>query len=725
MGIEKFFSTVNRNFNVTSSINLSNTNSQDLIQAKYLLIDFNSIIHNTSSKLISELNQSRRNPEYANVQLEDIDLMIIREVNNFLIKMLKQMNLKILEYIYIGLDGVPTFAKILEQKKRRFIGDFVEKLLEKYSLPFNWSKNNISPGTIFMDKINKYLLNIKYITKNKLISKEDLILNQEEYEIFTKIKVFSLSDTNHKGEGEMKIYDIISQLDIKQTDTILFYSPDSDVILLSMISKYSENIKVVRINNESPDPSLSIIDIQLFKKVIYDYCLERIEDKDINGLNQHKLIKDIVFIFTVFGNDFLPRCEAIQTNLDFLFLIDMYLINQIKYGYIISKNEIVSSVFFNYLNLIKNHEKRLLFRNSNQNVYQNYNYANQKNFLIDLLKLKKVEKIDDLVVKKFGEPFYNFYNNILFYIDPVKIKELLIKNSDPKLKPLGCLKFYFIEKNTLIGIIKKSIHSTLAINDLFWIDINEVKDNSDYEKLRYTQFQSKIKKHIMNMKDLTPRDAELYLINNKLDKYHTLFNPINEFYGNILQTRKINETYYYQKFFNNHDKKQVVSAYLKGFKWVFQYYFNRNTGIDETWYYPYFKAPLFETIINNYTHTDFEYNIKSKKLDIDPLVQLLYITPIRLSDLSKPDFYKLFAEFKSNKFTNEDFVKKIRDFIEKHPQFFYNLDELYHSINTGSLKKNLFDCSNSSFISKCHYQILNFVVDINQFVSKLKQVNYS
>jgi hypothetical protein len=277
----------------------------------------------------------------------------------------------------------------------------------------------------------------------------------------------------------------------------------------------------------------------------------------------------------------------------------------------------------------------------------------------------------------------------------------------------------------MIKLIKKSLDSILAINDLFMIDINDVTEESQYEKLRYAQFQSKIKKHIMNMKDLSPRDTELYLINNKLDKYYTLFNPINEFYGNILKTRKINETYYYQKYFNNHDRKNVVSAYLKGFKWVFQYYFNRNKKtIDETWYYPYFKAPLFETITSNFDQSMFEHYPKGKKLDINPLAQLLYITPIRLSDLSKPDFYKLFAEYKMNKFVNEEFVKKIKGFIEKHPQFFYNLDEVYHAINTGSLKKNLFDCSHSSFVSKCHYEILNYVVDINQFVSKLKQLNY-
>ena len=116
-----------------------------------------------------------------------------------------------LDLVYAALDGVPTFSKILEQKKRRFIGDFIDKLLSKYSLPFTWSKNNISPGTIFMDKINKYLNNIKQLTKNKLVKKEDLVLKPKDYEFFTRVKKFDYSDTNIEGEGEMKISDNMSR----------------------------------------------------------------------------------------------------------------------------------------------------------------------------------------------------------------------------------------------------------------------------------------------------------------------------------------------------------------------------------------------------------------------------------------------------------------------------------------------------------------------------------
>ena len=82
----------------------------------------------------------------------------------------------------------------------------------------------------------------------------------------------------------------------------------------------------------------------------------------------------------------------------------------------------------------------------------------------------------------------------------------------------------------------------------------------------------------------------------------------------------------------------------------------------------------------------------------------------------------LFAEYKDGKFTDEKFVNKIKIFIEKNPHFFYNLDEIYNGIKTGTLTHELFDCSGSNFISKCHYEILNFIVDLNQFVKAYREI---
>jgi 5'-3' exonuclease len=713
MGIERFFTTISKtgalngfSKSFIDSIDMNNIDqNENIINGKYLYLDFNSIIHNSSSKLISELN-SNQNKNYNKLKLDDIELMIIKEVNLFIIRLLERIDITQLEYIYIGIDGVPTFAKILEQKKRRFIGDFVEKLLENYSLPFNWSKNNISPGTVFMNKITKYLNNIKNITKNKLIKKEDYILDPIDYEFYSKIKNIEISDSYEVGEGEIKIFDLINNLSKPKND-ILFYSPDADVILLSMISKNSDKIKILKY--DSLTNILSIINIELLKKAIYNYCIERIDETTKKIYSLSNIIKDIVFIFTILGNDFLPKCESIQTNLDFLFLIDIYLINLIDLGHIVSNKFIVNQSFFGFISLIKTHEKRLLFRNAHMNVYQNYSYANQKNFILDFHKIKNFENFR----KRFGEPFYNFHNNILFYIDPFKIKDEINKLKNKIKNFHGCLEFYLLDKYQLINILKNS--NQLPINDLVNIDLNF--ENNEYEQLRRIKYQSNIKKHIMNMKDLSPRDVELYLINNKLDKYYHLFNPNNEFFQDILKTRKINETFYYSKYFSNNQPKQIVHSYLQGFKWVFQYYFVRGDklNIDEYWYYSHHKAPLFDTIYKYYSASAIDTIFKSKKLLITPLQQYLYITPIRMSDLSNPDFYKIIIEFKNNKFVDEKLVNRIKLFIEKHPYYFYNLDEIYYTVKKGNLKKDLFNCSSSVFISKCHYQILDYIVDINKF----------
>ena len=49
---------------------------------------------------------------------------------------------------------------------------------------------------------------------------------------------------------------------------------------------------------------------------------------------------------------------------------------------------------------------------------------------------------------------------------------------------------------------------------------------------------------------------------------------------------------------------------------------------------------------------------------------------------------------------------------------FYNLDELYSTIKSKSLKKNLMNCSSNIFMSKCHYYILDHIQPINKFKFK-------
>ena len=635
-----------------------------ILEYEYIYIDFNSIIHNISSNVITNLNIVKK----FEIKFDEINDIILQEIDIFLQMFLKKINLNNLKLLNIVVDGLPTFSKMLEQKKRRYIADYIDNLLEKYPIKINWSKNNISCGTFFMEKVILFLSNLS------------------SNEFYKNINI-QISDMSEKGEGEMKILDFINKL--SENKNIIFFSPDSDVILLSMISNKSDNISVIKYDNDRKN--FISIDIKKVKKGILEYS----KNKVINDKINNNIINDIVFIFTIFGNDFLPKCESIQTNLDLLFLIDIYLICLIDKGYIIENDNLVDANLYYFFDLLKHHEVRLLQRNALENIFVNYNYANQKNFLLDLYKLKEIKKTN-LLGKKFGDPFFNFYNNILTYIDPVKLKL-----NDKK---YGFLSFYLINKYKLYDLLLVELNKkNISINNLLNIKIN--KNNNNYEKLKKREYKSTTQKHNNNMRDLSNKDKELYLINNKLDKYYNIFNPINDFYYRTIKIGYIDFNYYYNKNFNNNNQNKIVNDYLLGLRWLFQYYFTRK-NINELWYYSYNNVPLFETIIKYYRSDLLTQIFEEKILDITLIEQFIYITPIRLSKINN---LKLLL--------SENIIDKIKIFINKYPHFFYNLDKIYKNKNY-----NLFNCSHSLFINKCHYEILNNIIDINNFVEIFRSI---
>ena len=649
MGIERFFSTLGRNFNIMTH-NKEN-DYDEIINATHIYMDFNSVIHTISAKVL--------NPK---MNFEELNLLIIKNIDKFIINFLKKFNLKKLKLLYIALDGVPTFAKIIEQKKRRYVGDLLNHLI-KSKYPTSWSKNNISPGTIFMDQINDFLLNLNF---------------NEDFQ-------YIVSTSNENGEAEIKILDLINLLILDKNDKIIFFSPDSDVILLSMLSKNSNFINIIK--HDSNKLLFTTININLLNNSIYEYCLKRITRINIK-LEINKLINDIIFIFTIFGNDFLPKCESIQTNLDLLFLIDIYLINLINHTYILDKKIINNMILYNYFILLSNHERRLLFRNAFLNIYYNYNNINQINFIIDLYKLKNIN-INKLVDGQiFGKPFYNFYNNILSYIDPFK---LYITH-----EKYGVLYFYLIDKYKLFEIIKNYIISNneLPLNQLITINMNKNKFSS-YENINLIKYNSTLPKHLTKLQTLDKEEKEEYLIENKLDKYYNIFNPINDFYKQSIKIKDIDSIYYYKKYFNNDLEKNIVKKYLEGLHWVCEYYFSRKK-IDETWYYPYTRVPLFSSIIKYYTPHIILYN---NKLNITSYEHLLYVTPVNINKLDQ--LYTLFPSH---------IIEKIIKFIKSHPNYFYDLDKIYKSNFN-----NLLDCSHSIFINKCDYKILEDVIDVKKF----------
>lgn len=606
MGIERFFSAIDKNFDVVSIVGPTT-----IVKTSGFFIDFNSIIHICSSKLVSSLNKKERTLN------KDIEDMVIDDVGAYLDDLINKVNCQL---IYIALDGVPTFGKILEQKKRRFIGDVIEELVKEFPVEYSFNKSLISPGTNFMKKVNTYLKQHKFPDKT--------------------IKTI-ITDTNEPGEGEFKILDYINKNNI--TDFII-YSPDADLIILCMIL-WSPQTKIQIFRYDQNTSVLNIIYIN----TLVDYFMVYYEERVQNKIDKIRYIKDLCFLMTVFGNDFLPKIEEININMDLYLILDAYIINYVDHSYLLTSDfNITPKSFYNYFTFINKYSFQLLYRNQQQYKYQNFNYATTVNLYIDIKQNK-------------NNQYYKFY---LDFID----------NFDYNHK-YGKLRYYFYNDNEIMKLLK---------NYQFKNNFNQKyieKGDTRYQKLIPIEYKSNSKKHLIAMKDLSSRDKELYLINNKLDKYYHLLMP-----------SKIKN--------KNSDTRIITNNYLKGLSWLVNYYFK--SVIDETFSYSQegigWTAPLVKDIINYFNPDLLNYKYKNVSLNITPIEQLLYITPIRTATVNK--FLDIIDPIYDK--------NKIRKFIESHRELFYDLDN-------NKLDGNIMDCTTASFISKCDYYILDNIQPINKF----------
>ena len=612
MGIERFFSSINKNFDIVSV--MSNIKK---LKTDVFFIDFNSIIHYVSSKYISEINTK------GNINKNEIydENSLILRVKNYVDDLLENVECNL---VYIALDGVPSMSKILEQKKRSFIGDLIEELVKKQTLPFSFNKSLIKPGTKFMRKISEYLNNEKFITKT------------------------IISDTDDTGEGEFKIIDYIYK---NKTKDFVIYSPDADLIVLSMIvwsNNTESKIKILRFDQNTE--ILNVIHINTLINYLIFYFEERVKNK----IEIDKYIKDISFIFTVFGNDFIPRINEINVSMDLYLLLDAYIINYIDNGYILDEsNKIIPKSFYNLISFLNNFSNILKQRTYMQNKYFNFNYATMINLYLDIQNKKPNQ-------------FFKFY---LDFID----------NFDFNNK-YGKLQYYVLDDKELLKLTKFTYKNNF---NQTYIE----NKPTHYQKMLPIEYSSKSKKHLIAMKDLSPRDKELYLINNKIDYYYDLF----------ITNDKVNL-----------NKKEMVDEYLKGLSWLTNYYFNSKA--DETWFYKFHSAPSITDIYNYFNHSILNYEFNDVVLGISPIEQSLYITPIKQNNIDT------FIETLDTSYFNDKInPKTIRKFIESNMNLFYNLDELYITIKSKSLKKSLMNCSSNIFMSKCHYYILDHIQPINKF----------
>lgn len=750
MGIEQFFSSIEQN-NITNLQNNFTYKLQKRVDASYLLIDYNSIVHITSSAILVDLNyllyhiinksykRANKFNQLVKIYSLDIDpnaelnyqdlkqIIDIDKLNQIILDKVEAYTLNILnnfvepkklQFLFIAIDGVPHKSKMLEQKKRRFMGTIINELKGKIFVKhekelmtepnryiyeknkFNWGKIYISPGTKFMGMLNK-LLNSNEFTK-------------KVQDICPELNEYMFSGTSEFGEGEKKIVDYVNKLKSK-TDSIAVYSPDSDMTLLCLIlSNRYENIKILRHNQQQNN--YDIIDIDLLRKNLYNYITNSFKIKKLDAtINETNAISDIVFILTIFGNDFLPKMETFTVRQDFTRIIDKYIEllqdefkSKKKLNYIIDGKSIDQEMFLKMMKILHTDEEKNLQKMYMVNHYHNYD------------KLKKVLEADQYnftdVIMKFLEQLRTFNN---------QVRKGSVNKQDPKfIKKLMKMTNFQIEDfnhNDPDDFIDKYKQFYKKNNKLPEVRITFRKYSKRIDRLR-----DKLEKSLdyldPNLK-ITKYDEEVFKLDNMLEEYSVKFHSEALDLGYVSvdpksyvwKTEPIEKgikRYYYDFFglndtsVQNPEMQKVISEYITGLMWVFDYYFSEIPDKKASvWFYKYTHAPLLTQIyqfmklqkkdylervqkeLNKY-QVPFKDFFKEKE-------HLIYVSPIQ----SYPDIIP------------NEYIKKLKskEFQEYNINIVEIVDEVWNHNTTDEI-----DCRGVIYLNKCHVTAIHLDNDIDK-----------
>lgn len=324
MGIPYYFYILTHKYKNILSTNIS-------INPEIYCIDFNGIIHPVAQEII------KKNELSNDLLEEEIYKALLEKVNNY-IKTFKP------KQILICVDGVAPIAKIIQQRKRRYLTVYRNKI---DNTEIKWDTNAISPGTKFMKKLNIYMKNaFRYNTEKVIIT-------------------YSGSDEN--GEGEHKIFEKIKK---ENDETIIIINGlDADLIILSLIS-HKKNIYLMRENTNTK--STEYLNIRELREAILKELTIKWELREILIENEKDIIESYCIMCSLLGNDFIPHLITLDIKTDGLDKLINATKEAIKmHGLLVKENEInykcITEIFIQ------------LEKNENKDIYTNIEkYINKK-----------------------------------------------------------------------------------------------------------------------------------------------------------------------------------------------------------------------------------------------------------------------------------------------------------------------------------------------------------
>jgi 5'-3' exonuclease len=285
MGIPSYFSYIIKNHpNIIKKLESTKLNINNLY------LDCNSIIYDAVHSI-----------DFTKLDDNDINIIIKKVCSKIdeYIYLLKPDN-----NIYIAFDGVAPFAKLDQQRSRRYKSLYqnnISKSIFKDLKPDPWNTAAITPGTLFMKKLNEKI--------------KEKYNNPKKY----NLKNIILSTSDKVGEGEHKLFEYIRDFPDEHKDkNTVIYGIDADLIMLSInhlhisnnIYLFRETPHFIKSINSDLEPNASyVIDIPELAKII---TLNMNNNIELTNEEYNNRLYDYIFLCFFLGNDFMPHFPSIN-----------------------------------------------------------------------------------------------------------------------------------------------------------------------------------------------------------------------------------------------------------------------------------------------------------------------------------------------------------------------------------------------------------------------------
>jgi len=420
MGIPSYFSHI-----VKKHRNIFKKISNDTTKIDNLYLDCNSIIYDAVHKARDDKAQAQADAQNSKINnfstFEKLLIKMVCEKLDHYIKLLGPA-----QRVLIAFDGVAPVAKLDQQRKRRYMSWYNEKIVAELknekSDTTTWNTSSITPGTEFMKQLASDIKLHFQANKNNIN--------------------IMISASDEVGEGEHKIYECIRQnSDYHSKTTTVIYGLDADLIMLTLNHLHISN--KMYLFRETPH-FIQTIDKTLHANELYlmdiPYFAERMieelsacetgeEGERIDLINNK--IFDYIFICFFLGNDFMPHFPALNirtSGIDTLICAYKHVFNGSKTGIIeynasegqtiIWKNlrKFIDYLSSNELESIKNEytrrDKQAKNNSHNGNSSQYSNNKEEEKLLLIPLKERSIEKFINPRESGWQERYYNALFNI-------------------------------------------------------------------------------------------------------------------------------------------------------------------------------------------------------------------------------------------------------------------------------------------------------------------------